>query len=77
MLRTIKKAARMLSLTIGEIPCIVSARLSRSVTFKKHGIWYTIDPDTTIQVDVDTQIGLINGRHVQLDVTDYQVVGMT
>lgn len=55
---------------IDEVPCLVSVKLVRPVTFKK-GIG---QPGQIIVLDIDNKIGLVDGFHVQLDIEDFEVV---
>lgn len=66
----------MLNLNVsGDIPLVVSAKLIKSVEFKRQGAVQVIEPNVFIRVDVDTHIAVIHGRHVQLETADYVVTG--
>lgn len=64
----------MLMKLVNEVSLVVSAKLTHCVEYRKRGHWVTVDPGTEFTLDVDNNIGLINGDHVKLDISDYTVL---
>lgn len=59
---------------VNAVPFVVSAKLVKAVEFKRRGHWFTAGEGTEITLDADTNIGLIDGYHVQLHEADYAVL---
>lgn len=58
-----------------QVSLIVSAKLITLIEIARHGIFKVQgDPGLNITVDMETNVALINGRHVQLNNSDYEVL---
>lgn len=55
-------------------PAIAKAVLTKDVSYKKSGIEITVYKGTDCVVDLEANIGLLKGDHVDLSPDEYQVI---